>query len=268
MQTLTIQVMAELSITFLGTGTSQGVPFVACDCPVCQSEDSRDKRLRSSILVEAPDTTILVDTTPDLRTQALRHKLRRIDAAVFTHSHTDHVAGFDDLRRFCELSDRPMPIFASPHTMADLRRVFYYAFDGQHAFRNYVRPEPHEIDGPFEVGSVEIIPAEVPHGRMLVNGYIFARGGRKLVAYFSDCHEVPPAVIEQILGIPILIIDALRHEPHPSHLSLNQALGVAAVAGARRTWLTHLGHDLGHEQTETLLPPEVRLAYDGLRIEI
>ena len=260
--------MAELAITFLGTGTSQGVPFVACDCRVCRSADPRDKRLRSSILVEAEDVTFLVDTTPDLRTQALRHGLRRIDAAIFTHSHTDHVAGFDDLRRFCELADRPMPVYASPHTMADLRRVFYYAFDGQHAFRNYVRPEPHEVTESFELGSVQIIPAEVPHGKMLVNGYIFARGGKKLAAYFSDCHHVPPDVIGEILGIPVLIIDALRHEPHPSHLSLKEALEVAATAGVGRAWLTHIGHDLGHEETEKLLPENVRLAYDGLRIEI
>jgi hypothetical protein len=122
---------------------------------------------------------------------------------MFTHSHTDHVAGFDDLRRYCELADRPMPIYASPHTMADLRRAFYYAFDGQHAFRNYVRPEPHEVTTPFALGSVEIIPAEVPHGKMLVYGYIFACGGRKLAAYFSDCHHVPPAIIKEILGIPM-----------------------------------------------------------------
>ena len=268
MQTSRFQVMAELAITFLGTGTSQGVPFVACDCRVCRSADPRDKRLRSSILVEAEDVTFLVDTTPDLRTQALRHGLRRIDAAIFTHSHTDHVAGFDDLRRFCELADRPMPVYASPHTMADLRRVFYYAFDGQHAFRNYVRPEPHEVTESFELGSVQIIPAEVPHGKMLVYGYIFARGGKKLAAYFSDCHHVPPDVIGEILGIPVLIIDALRHEPHPSHLSLKEALEVAATAGVGRAWLTHIGHDLGHEETEKLLPENVRLAYDGLRIEI
>ena len=260
--------MAELAITFLGTGTSQGVPFVACDCVTCRSDDPRDKRLRSSILVEAGDITFLVDTTPDFRTQALRHNLRRIDAAIFTHSHTDHVAGFDDLRRFCELTDRPIPVYASPHTMADLRRIFYYAFDGQHAFRTYVRPEPHEISAPFALGSVEIIPAEVPHGRMLVHGYIFARGGRRLAAYFSDCHHIPPDVIEQIRDIPVLIIDALRHEPHPSHLSLSEALDVAARAGAGRTWLTHIGHDLGHSTTEDILPPNVRLAYDGLRIEI
>jgi phosphoribosyl 1,2-cyclic phosphate phosphodiesterase len=225
--------MAELAITFLGTGTSQGVPFVACDCPVCRSDDPRDKRLRSSILVEAPETVFLVDTTPDLRAQALRHDLRRIDAAIFTHSHTDHVAGFDDLRRFCELADRPMPIYASPHTMADLKRVFYYAFDGQ-----------------------------------LVYGYIFARQGRKLAAYFSDCHHVPPDVVAQIKDIPVLIIDALRHEPHPSHLSLNEALDIAKAAGAQRAYLTHIGHDLGHAETEKLLPPHIRLAHDGLRIEI
>jgi phosphoribosyl 1,2-cyclic phosphate phosphodiesterase len=268
MQVWRIQVMAELAITFFGTGTSQGVPFVACDCAVCQSADSRDRRLRSSILVEAGEVTFLVDTTPDLRAQALRHNLRRLDAVIFTHSHTDHVAGFDDLRRFCELTDRPMPVYASPHTMADLRRMFYYAFDGQHSFRNYVRPEPHEVAAPFNLGSVEITPAEVPHGRMLVYGYIFARGGRKLAAYFSDCHHVPPEVIAQIRDIPVLIIDALRHEPHPSHLSLSEALAVSAEAGAQRTWLTHIGHDLGHEATEKLLPPGVRLAYDGLRVEV
>lgn len=260
--------MAELAITFLGTGTSQGVPFVACDCAVCRSGDPRDNRLRSSILVESGNVTFLVDTTPDFRTQALRHNLRHLDAVIYTHSHTDHVAGFDDLRRFCELADRPMPVYASPHTMADLRRIFYYAFDGQHAFPTYVRPKPHEISAPFQLGDVEIIPAEVPHGRILVYGYIFARQGRKLAAYFSDCHDVPREIIGQIRDIPVLIIDALRHEPHPSHLSLSQALAIAADARARRTLLTHIGHDLGHETTNEILPPNVRLAYDGLRIEI
>lgn len=260
--------MAELAITFLGTGTSQGVPFVGCDCTVCQSDDPRDHRLRSSIVVEADDARFLVDTTPDFRTQALRHGLRHLDAAVFTHSHTDHVAGFDDLRRFCELSDRPMPIYASPHTMADLRRMFYYAFDGQHAYRNYVRPEPHEISGPFSIGSIGIAPAEVPHGRMPVNGYIFSRGGRKLAAYFSDCQSVPADVVEAIRDIPVLIIDALRHTPHPTHMSLQEALDVSSEARAQRTYLTHIGHDLGHEATEKNLPTNVRLAHDGLRIEI
>jgi len=211
---------------------------------------------------------VLIDTTPDLRTQALRHGLKRLDAVVFTHSHTDHVAGFDDLRRFCELSDQPMPVYGSPHTMGELRRMFYYAFDGQHAYRNYVRPDPHEVTGPFTIGDLEIIPAEVPHGKMLVYGYILARSGRKLAAYFSDCHHVPDDIIEQIRGIPVLIIDALRHEPHPSHLSLGEALDVATKAEARNTWFTHIGHDLGHAATEDLLPPNARLAYDGLRIEI
>jgi phosphoribosyl 1,2-cyclic phosphate phosphodiesterase len=260
--------MAELAITFLGTGTSQGVPFVACDCRVCRSPDERDRRLRSSILVESDKTVLLVDTTPDFRTQALRHGLRRLDAAVFTHSHTDHVAGFDDLRRFCELADRPMPIYASPHTMADLRRAFYYAFDGQHAFRNYVRPDPHEISAAFTVGDIDLAPAEVPHGKMLVYGYIFSRGGRKLAAYFSDCHHVPDEIVAEIRDIPVLIIDALRHEPHPSHLSLGQALAISEAACAKRTFLTHIGHDLGHAETEANLPPEVRLAYDGLRVEV
>jgi phosphoribosyl 1,2-cyclic phosphate phosphodiesterase len=260
--------MAELAITFLGTGTSQGVPFVACDCRVCRSDDERDRRLRSSILVESGGTVVLVDTTPDFRTQALRQGLKRIDAAIFTHSHTDHVAGFDDLRRFCELADRPMPVYASPRTMGDLRRMFYYAFDGQHAFRNYVRPDPREVTGSFCVGDLEITPAEVPHGKMLVYGYIFSRQGRKLAAYFSDCHHVPPEIVAGIENIPVLIIDALRHEPHPSHLSLREAVEVSAAARAQRTWLTHVGHDLGHAETEAGLPPHIRLAYDGLRVEV
>lgn len=260
--------MAELSITFLGTGTSQGVPFVACDCAVCRSPDERDKRLRSSILVQADDVTFLVDTTPDFRAQALRHNLRYLDAVIYTHSHNDHVAGFDDLRRLCEIANRPMPIYASPLTMADLRRIFYYAFDGQHACTTYVRPEPHEIRTPFKLGSVEVIPAEVLHGRMVVHGYIFARGGKKLAAYFSDCHHVPPNIIEQLQNIPVLIIDALRHQPHPSHLSLHEAVEVAEKTHADRTFLTHIGHDLGHEITESILPPHVKMAYDGLRLEI
>jgi len=268
MQMSSVEVMTELSIIFLGTGTSQGVPFVACDCAVCTSEDPRDKRLRSSILVQADDITLLVDTTPDFREQALRHNLRHLDAVIYTHSHTDHIAGFDDLRRFCELADRPMPIYASPHTMADLRRVFYYAFDGQHAFRSYVRPEPHEIKSPFTLGSIEIIPAEVPHGRILVYGFIFARHGKKLAAYFSDCHHMPPDVIAQIRDIPVFIIDTLRHTSHPSHLSLSESLAVAQEVNAERTFLTHIGHELGHKVTETTLPPNVRIAYDGLRVEI
>ncbi len=260
--------MAELSITFLGTGTSQGIPFVACDCAVCRSDDPHDRRLRSSILVESEKIVFLVDTTPDFRAQALRHNLRRLDAVVYTHSHMDHIAGFDDLRRFCELSARPMPIHASPDTMADLRKIFYYAFNGQQASPTYVQAEPHEINGPFRLGDVEVIPAEVPHGRMTVYGYIFSREGRKLTAYFSDCHHVPSEIVAQIRDIPVLIIDTLRHKPHPSHLSLGEALAIAADVRAGRTLLTHIGHELGHETTNAILPPEVRLAYDGLRIEI
>lgn len=260
--------MAEMAITFLGTGTSQGVPFVACDCPVCRSDDPRDKRFRSSLYVEAPEGAFVVDTTPDFRSQALRHDLRRVDAAIYTHSHTDHVCGFDDLRRFCELGDRPMPVYAAAPVLADLRRMYYYAFDGQHAFRNYVRPSPREITGPFELCGLTVTPADVPHGRLLVQGYIFSRNGRPLAGYFSDCHEVPAEVIERVRGIPVLILDALRHKPHPTHMSLGQAVEVCGKAKPGRAFFTHIGHDLGHEATERLLPPHIRLAYDGLRVEI
>ncbi len=262
------QAMADAVLTFLGTGTSQGVPFIACDCAVCRSEDPRDQRLRSSLLVETVDGVLLVDTTPDFRTQALRHGLRRVDAVAYTHSHTDHVCGFDDLRRYCELGNRAMPVYATGQVLADLRRIFYYAFDGQHAVRTYIRPEPHEVVDGFEACGLRVERADVPHGRIMVQGYIFHRGDRPLAGYFSDCHAVPDEVVQRLQGIPVLILDALRHKPHPTHMSLGQALEVVRAVQPGRAFFTHLGHDLGHEETERLLPENVRLAYDGLRVEI
>jgi phosphoribosyl 1,2-cyclic phosphate phosphodiesterase len=258
---------ADLNLAFLGTGTSQGVPIIGCDCEVCRSEDPRDKRTRCSLYIEAPETAFVIDTGPDFRTQCLREKVRRVDAVLYTHAHTDHIMGFDDLRAFCQ-AGRPMPVYGSEQTLRDLERVFVFAFNGENRFPGYVHPAPHVVTAPFRLGATEITPLPVPHGRMTTFGYLLCRDGFRLAAYLTDCKAVPPEVIEQIRGVEHLIVDALRHRPHPTHMNVAEALEVAAAARPGRTWFTHLSHDLGHAATEHALPHEVRLAFDGLRLSL
>ena len=255
-----------LTITFLGTGTSQGVPVPACDCEVCTSHDPRDNRTRSSIYVSTPESAWVVDTGPEFRLQCLREGIVRVDAAVFTHSHTDHIMGFDDLRPFCA-NGRDLPVYASAETMADLQRVFAFAFSPLSLFPGYVRPRPHLIEGPFDLGGTLLTPLPLKHGRSRVNGYLFESAGRKLAAYLSDCKEVPEPVIERIHGVEALIIDALRDTEHPTHLSVSEALAVASRVQPGATWFTHLCHLLGHASTEAKLPLRTRIAYDGLKLE-
>ncbi len=258
--------MGDLTITFLGTGTSQGVPVIACDCATCRSDDPRDQRTRASIYVETPECAFVVDTGPDFRTQCLRENVRRMDAVVFTHAHTDHVMGFDDLRPFF-WHQRLLPVYASAETMDDLRRVFVFAFNGENRFPGYLHPEPHVVAEPFALGETELTPLPVPHGRTTVFGYLFTRRGEKLAAYISDCKAVPEPVIERIRGVRHLIVDALRHKPHPTHMNVEEALAVVAQVQAGQTWFTHLCHELAHAETEAALPPGVRIAFDGLRLE-
>jgi phosphoribosyl 1,2-cyclic phosphate phosphodiesterase len=258
--------MSDLTITFLGTGTSQGVPMIGCDCAVCQSDDARDKRTRASIYVETPECAWVVDTGPDFRTQALRERVRRVDAVVYTHAHTDHIMGFDDLRPFCQ-GGHDIPIYAAAPTMEDLQRVFVFAFNGQNRWPGYVRPLPHLIDGPFQLGETTLTPLPIVHGRAHMLGFLFSRKGEPLAAYLTDCKEVPRPVIERIAGVRHLIVDALRYTPHPTHMSVDEALAVSAQVRPAHTWFTHLCHDLGHAGTESGLPAGVRVAYDGLRIE-
>ena len=255
-----------LTITFLGTGTSQGVPMIGCHCAVCTSQDPRDNRTRSSIHVATPECAWVIDTGPEFRVQCLREKIDRIDAVVYTHSHTDHMMGFDDLRPFCA-NGRDLPVYASADTMADLQRVFAFAFTVQSLVPGYVKPHPHLIDGPFQLGDTLLTPLPLQHGRAKVNGYLFETAGRKLAAYLSDCKVVPDAVIARIHGVETLIIDALRYRDHPTHLSVSEALGVATRVSPGATWFTHICHDLGHAATEAALPPGTRIAYDGLKLE-
>ena len=240
--------------------------MIACDCDVCRSEDPRDKRLRASIYVETPEATWVVDTGTDFRTQALRANIRRLDAAIFTHSHTDHIMGFDDLRRFSSFRGG-MPIYAPAETMADLRRVFRFAFEEPGRYPWYLTPEPHIVAGAFALGGTLITPLPVPHGDSIVHGYLFSRSGEKLVAYLSDCSALPDDIAELIADVRVLIIDALRHKPHPTHLNIDGALEAASRVQPTKTYFTHIAHELPHS-AEAELPPNTFIAFDGLKLDL
>ena len=258
---------SQLRVTFLGTGTSQGVPMIRCACAVCRSRDPRDNRTRASIYLETPEGKYVVDTGTDFRTQCLRENIWEVDAVILTHAHTDHIMGFDDLRRFAAPRAGRMPVYASAETMAAMERVYEFAFRAKQPSPGYLHPEPHVICGRFSLGETRITPLPVPHGRTETYGYLFERAGVKLLAYLSDCSAVPEEIARQIAGVKVMVIDALRPKPHPTHLSVAQALEVAARVQPGRTLFTHICHDLA-QSVEAELPPNVGLAYDGLNLEI
>ncbi len=257
-----------MKITFLGTGTSQGVPLIGCDCAVCCSDDPRDKRFRCSILVEGPSGTILVDTTPDLRSQALRVGLKRVDAVLMTHGHADHLMGFDDLRRLSDPKTDEIPIYANGMTLDILARVFFYLFNGQNRYRGYVHPVPHLIEEPLELCGLRIVPLPVPHGKVETWGYRFEEGGVPKFAYISDAKEIPQQTRHLVQGIPVLVLDGLRPESHPTHLSLPEAVQTAREVEAQEVYFTHLTHYLPHAATEASLPQGMHLAYDTLTLDL
>lgn len=241
--------------------------MIGCRCPVCRSDDPRDKRTRSSIYLSMPEFKILVDTTPDLRHQALREDLDRAYAVLFTHPHADHLMGFDDLRRFCEMQGGPLPIYGSEATLAQIERTFPYAFNPAKKVPGYVHVIPHVITGPFELGGLEITPLPVPHGAVSTLGFLFSQAGRKLLVYLSDCAAVPDPIRELARGADVLIIDGLREKPHPTHLNVSGAVEAAQAIGAGQSFITHQTHEKSHVDRTQELPPGIGVAYDGMKFE-
>lgn len=253
-----------LKITVLGSGTSVGVPTIGCRCDVCASADPRDNRLRPSILVSYQGRNVLIDTTPDFRTQALRARIARLDAVIFTHSHADHIMGLDDVRPFNFRQGGRIPIYAAPETMDALSRVFRYIWDNGKRESNVPQLERVALDGaPFDVFGLEFQPVPILHGSQTIYGFRFGAA-----AYLTDHSQIPEPSMAMLHGLDVLFLDALRYKPHPTHSTVDLSKKTVELLAPRRAFFTHICHDLGHERAESLLPPNIRLAYDGLEIEV
>lgn len=254
-----------MRITMLGSGTSSGVPTIGCTCATCQSDDPRDKRLRPSILVEVNNRVIVIDTSSDFREQCLRWDINRIDAVLYTHHHFDHIAGFDDLRAFNFTSRKPVPVFLMSETLENIRRIFEYAFLPEKRLQSSAPVVETNliIDEMFGIYDIECRVVPLLHGSMRVNGYRFGP-----FAYCTDCNEITEEGYEVLDGVEYLILDALRYRPHPTHFTLEEAIEVAGRIGARKTWFTHIAHDMRHEEAARLLPENMELGYDGLQIQV
>ncbi len=254
----------SLEILFLGTGTSHGVPVIGCDCAVCRSPDPRNQRTRSSILIRADGLNLLVDTAPELRLQAVRERLDRVDAVLFTHDHADHLHGIDDLRAFCQKHQTLIPLHSDSKTLQTICRRWPYMFQ-DHEFRlrhlNVARLTTRPVEGPFRIGDLDIVPVPLMHGKESILGYRIGR-----FAYLTDCSEIPESSIPLLRGLDTLVIDGLRPRPHLTHFSLGQACLAVARLRPRQAFLTHLTHNVDHAAVDAGLPPGIRLAYDGLRI--
>lgn len=256
-----------MKVTFLGTGTSVGIPVIGCDCTVCKSQDPRNHRRRSSIHIEAGGFHIVIDTSMDFREQVLTFQVPRIDAVLITHSHADHIFGLDDIRRFNTIQGTMIPVYGSAGAIADLKRIFTYV--DQHV------PEPGvfrprltfcPMTGVFMAGPVKVEALPVLHGRTETYGYRLEWEGRTL-GYVPDCKEMPASTLARFQGIDVMILDGLRHRPHPTHMTVEAALSLLVRIGAKRSYLTHICHDLDHEETQESLPHSIHVACDGMKLD-
>ncbi len=256
--------MSAIRVTFLGTGTSSGVPMIACDCAVCLSCDPQDNRLRSSVMIESDTTRFVIDTTPDFRYQMLRLKVRHLDAVLFTHPHKDHIAGLDDIRAFNFFTQAPMDLYANYLTEEALRRDFYYAFSDT-KYPGVPELNLHSIDqNPFMIGDIPIVPIEVWHLKMPVLGFRIGN-----FTYITDANRIEDDEKVKIRGSSVLVLNALRKEKHISHFNLQEAIDLVRELGVPKAYFTHISHQLGlHETINRELPEGIELAYDGLTITV
>jgi phosphoribosyl 1,2-cyclic phosphate phosphodiesterase len=252
----------KATLTVLGSGTSMGVPTIGCDCAVCHSPDPHDRRLRPSVIIEYNNRTVLIDTTPDFREQALRENIQQVDAVLYTHTHADHILGIDDLRPLSFHRSGGIPLYAPPEATEFLRNMFRYIFAPTYKFGGIAKLSLEPIIGPVELHGARFEPVTVIHGDLPILGYRFGSA-----AYLTDFSEIPEASFAQLEELDVLFLDALRHKPHPTHSTVANSLSLVERLKPRRAFFTHICHDLPHEETNASLPEHVRLCYDGMKLE-
>ena len=253
----------KATLTVLGSGTSMGVPTIGCDCAVCHSSDPRDRRTRPSVLIEYDGRAVLIDTTPDFREQAIREKIRSLDAVLYTHTHADHLLGIDDLRPLSFLhKPNRLPLYARPDAAEFIRKMFGYIFDASYKFGGLPQVELRPINGSVDLFGAKFEPIAVIHGDAEILGFRFGSA-----AYLTDHSEIPATSLERLKGLDVLFLDALRYKPHPTHSTVEHSLQTVERLKPKRAFFTHICHDLPHEKTNASLPENVRLSYDGMKLE-
>lgn len=253
----------KATLTVLGSGTSMGVPTIGCDCAVCHSQDPRDRRTRPSVLIEYAGRAVLIDTTPDFREQAIRENIRRLDAVLYTHTHADHLLGIDDLRPLSFLhKPNKLPLYAHPEAAKFIQNMFRYIFDSNYKFGGLPQVEMRPLEGALDLFGARFEPVTLIHGEAEIYGFRFGSA-----AYLTDHSEIPEASMEKLLNLDVLFLDALRYKPHPTHSTVENSLRIVEELKPRRAFFTHICHDLPHEQTNASLPENVKLSYDGMKLE-